>query len=552
MSPRTVVIAVALSAAVIGCASPAPLPPPDSVPPPPATAAPPVAPRPAPAAVKARVRALLDAAEVDEASRRAGALLSDGADGAVLASAVAEGRTYAADVPRGWIEREYAEDGRPRPWIAYIPENYDPAVRWPVVFDLHGGVSRPDPLTAAQLRVMEDDLWGATAAERGWILVVPAGLRGAEWWSSPGEAMVLRILDAVKTTWNVDEDRVFATGFSDGASGSFYLALAARSPFAGFIPLNGHAGVAGAAGLQVHLRGLLDRPAYVVNTDQDSLYPSAALRPVFEALAGLRAPVLWHEITGYRHDPSYLPAERSAILAWMDGVRRDALPAVVHWEGADAERGGGADWIRVTALAPGAEHRVFPDVNPLLPPGKPRIGFTVDQGFEGPGVRISGVLDGTPAREVGLVAGDVIVGLDGADIGTYGELRTALGATDHGAPFRLRWLRDGETLERDGRFPPAAPSPAFRRERPWGSLRAEARGNLVEVISEGVAAFDIEVMEGLFDLAQPVAVHVNGALAFHGPVARDPALLLERALRDRDRARVVVARIAVTVATSPR
>ena len=47
------------------------------------------------------------------------------------------------------------------------------------------------------------------------------------------------ILDTVKRTYNVDENRVVLSGVSDGATGLYYVAMRDTTPFASFLPLNG-------------------------------------------------------------------------------------------------------------------------------------------------------------------------------------------------------------------------------------------------------------------------------------------------------------------------
>ena len=58
------------------------------------------------------------------------------------------------------------------------------------------------------------------ADQYGWIIIFPLGQRGATWFDRVGMANVLAQLAAVKRRYNVDEDRVFLGGFSDGGSGA--------------------------------------------------------------------------------------------------------------------------------------------------------------------------------------------------------------------------------------------------------------------------------------------------------------------------------------------
>lgn len=490
------------------------------------------------------VAALLAARTADERKAAIDAVVASNPDPETVAAALAAGRTYAADVPKGWVERTIvAPDGKERPYLLFVPPKYDPARRHRMVVDLHGGVSRPRTLTHDELSRMAY-AWGAAAAEDAWILAIPAGETGAVWWDPVGSGTVLSILRETKRTYHVDEDRVFATGFSDGASGSWFLAAAHPTPFAGFVPLSGHVGVAGAGGTQIHLRSLLNKPVYATNTDLDSLYPSAGLRPVMEALQALGAPLVWRDIAGFRHDPTYLESERPAILRWMSGVRRDPDPKVVWWEGADGAPSR-VHWLRVTRVAGGSGREPFPDVNPALTETRVRIGFAADQGFAGPGVRVDSVQEGSLGASMGLARGDVITALDGTEVEDFAGLRTLLGRKRFGDELTVRWTRGAETTEKSARIPAARSEPAFDRTKPWGTIRAEAKGQRIEVTCLGIAAFDLLLSPRLVDLAKPFEVTVNGKPVHSGTVAADLRFLLGQWAEDEDRSLVYRAKLSL-------
>ncbi len=499
---------------------------------------------PAPQAKEAVQRLL--AARPEERKALVDALVAAKPDPAEVAAALAAGRTYAADVPRGWLERTaVAPDGKERPYLLHVPAKYDPAKRYRMVIDMHGGVSRPKTLTHAELEQMKF-FWGQEAEEREWILALPAGDSAATWWNATGAGMVLRVLRDVRETWNVDEDAVFATGFSDGGSGALHLAFARATPFAGFIPLNGHPGVAGMGGVPVFLRNALHRPMYAVSTAEDSLYPSATMKPIFDAMKGLGAPLVWRDIPGFRHDPSYLPQERPAILKWMDGVRRDPAPKVVWWEGIQGSPGR-IDWVTVTAVSGGSGKEPFPDANPELRETRVRLGVALDEAFAGPGARITSVVENSLAMLMDLKEGDVLLAVDGAELAGAMALRGILGKKAYGDPILLKFRRGDDVLEKGMKIPEATPRKAFDRDRPWGTLRAEAKGNRIEVACLGIGSFEVALSPRLVDLGKPVEIVVNGAKAFSGTVVPDLRYMLEKAVEDGDRSAVWWAKVPVKV-----
>ncbi len=496
--------------------------------------------------VAGAVHAFLDAPTDEARAAAAAAIVAAKSSFADVAAALAAGRTYTKDVPTGWLERtQRCSDGKERPYLLYVPKDYDPAKRHRLVLDLHGGVSRPELLSYDDLRQMAQ-LRGPHAEANGYLLALPTGEAKAEWWTPVGASNVLGIVAATKRAYNLDENLVVATGFSDGASGSFYLALTHPTPFAAFVPLNGHLAVAGAGGLQVHLRGLRVTPVYAINTDRDSLYPAEGVRPIADALKALGAPFTWREVTGFAHDPSYLATERAPLWAWEQGIRRVPHPPAISWQGtADApSRVFGLGHVTVSAAGTADP---ADDVNPLLPPGRVRLGVVIDTTYAGAGVKVGEVGDDTPAKTAGLASGDVIVAIGEAKVTNARDLRGALAARKPGETVKVTVRRGDADVTRDVTFPPAVPEPAFRRGRPFGTLDVVRTGNVYDVTCRGVTAFELWVGVGTVDLDAPVVVRVNGLEAFRGVVAADLGFLLERAAADDDRTMLYAARLPVTV-----
>ena len=111
----------------------------------------------------------------------------------------------------------------------------------------------------------------------------------APWWSDEQIDNLRAILDAVKRTYNVDENRVAVAGVSDGATGAFYVAMRDTTPYAAFLPLNGsllvltqeQLGIDGA----LFPENLRNKPFFIVNGGRDPLYPTALVEPVLQHLA---------------------------------------------------------------------------------------------------------------------------------------------------------------------------------------------------------------------------------------------------------------------------
>lgn len=78
--------------------------------------------------------------------------------------------------------------------------------------------------------------------------------------------------------------------------------------------------------------------------------------------------------------------------------------------------------------------------------------YTTDFANQGSGVRVSGVLEGTPAKESAVQPGDVIIALDDLPVNTNTELRVERDKHQPGDPFTLTILRNGTQMDIDATF----------------------------------------------------------------------------------------------------
>ena len=115
-----------------------------------------------------------------------------------------------------------------------VPERYDPARTYQVRVQLHGGVGRIEANAPPRSGSNGSAAWRqnrSTSCRTRW--------RDAPWWTGRQVENLRAILDAVKRTYNVDENRVVLSGVSDGGTGAYYMAMRDTTPFASFLPLNG-------------------------------------------------------------------------------------------------------------------------------------------------------------------------------------------------------------------------------------------------------------------------------------------------------------------------
>ncbi len=430
------------------------------------------------------------------------------------ATAIAEaldGGLPPPEVTAGWSVRSAVDtEGVARPYHLYVPElAIDDEVPVPLLVDMHGGVNRPEFIDAERF-ARSRGAWTETADEFGFVVALPLGRRDCAWWSDAGVRHVRATIRDAKRFAPIDDDRIIGTGFSDGGSGSYYLAMAAPDPFAAFMPMNGHPAIAVMASRkQLYLQNAARVPLFVAMTQDDQLYAGKTVLPHVQKLFDLDAPVHLVSYPFGGHSPSYADDQQMAFANFIMTAERGPS-ASVEWWTATPELGRAA-WLEVLELGSGVGESELPDdVNVMSRPGRVRLGFSVDTTFKGAGVKVQGVKDGSLGEEMGLTAGDVIVMIDGVSIPNYPVLRGALGAKSHGEGIAVGVARE-EPATLKARIPAFTPRPIYGRDAPTAWTRVARDGLRFSVETHGVRRLRLHLSPQDVGDAATVSVTLNGS-----------------------------------------
>lgn len=450
------------------------------------------------------------------------------------------------EVKKGMVLRTtICDDGVERPWVLYVPASYDYKISTPLLVILHGGVSRKD-LIEDPKGWAERNEFTAFAEEHGWLVLYPLGQEGATWWDKVGMNNIRNLLRIVKSQYNVDDDRVWMGGFSDGASAAFLYAMVVPTDYAAFVALNGHMGVGSLDGdLPTYAPNFFNTPLYAVTTDRDQLYPSHKMRILVDMARGAGGKILYREHEG-EHEFSYADEELPRIARFLERHPRDPFPTRIVCETANP-RFGVCRWFaidRVTTEEPAPWHT---DYNAALVDDRVVIGFFPDNSFEGPGVKAGKIFKDTAAEDLGMEAGDIIVRAGRKKIKTVEDLTAFKAGLKRGDPIELAVKRGDQEILLKGRIPEPANYYAFKRESPSGVVRVSFSANHVDIEASRVGAFRILVHPDLIRLEQNVVVEVNGDTLFNEQVKPDLEFLLRNFLENRDRHLLYVAEVKITL-----
>jgi hypothetical protein len=183
---------------------------------------------------------------------------------------------------------------------------------------------------------------------QGWeeeAIFVTFSCRGVTLGSYIGEAAFLEALDVILQAYRVDEERIYLTGYSNGAYAAWAMAQAYPSRFAAIAVISG-------APHPKHLINLLNMPILNVCGDQDYLFAQAYTAPVTELPSDHFKGVVERQSNHWdTHELRLL----DGVLGWLMQWKRDVVPQRIAYR---TERGrhNRAYWLELTRMDENEEY----------------------------------------------------------------------------------------------------------------------------------------------------------------------------------------------------
>ncbi|HEX6165088.1 MAG TPA: hypothetical protein VFZ31_17100 [Vicinamibacterales bacterium] len=295
-----------------------------------------------------------------EAERMADQFAS--ADFDALYERLQRGRSYLDEKRGEYSLRWKSKSGPYFNNVVNVPNDYDPAQKWMLRVQLHGGVGRPSPnmLPPGQRAAPGVRTPNRIEGEKQ-IYLHPSGWMQAQWWDEEQVDNIVRAVDTLKRKYNIDETRIYLTGISDGGTGVYYLALKEPNLWSSYLPLNGSLGVLsnpqnGADG-ELHGNNLVNAPLYVVNGEHDHLYPVVQIEPQIAWLKKMGVNVTFRPQAGAAHNTAWWPTERAPFEQFVRDHPRPAHPAALSWETERVDRFNRNRWLIIDELRADASRK---------------------------------------------------------------------------------------------------------------------------------------------------------------------------------------------------
>ncbi len=432
-----------------------------------------------------------------------------------------------------------------RPYIVYVPANYHSGEPTPLLVILHGGVSRKE-LYDKPLEYAQEHDFIQLAQENGWLALYPFGQSGATWWDEVGMANIKSLIRTLKRKYNIDDNRVFVSGFSDGASASFGFAMVDPSDFAAFFAPNGHMGVFSLDGdILTYAPNMFNSPVYAITNDNDGLYATAKMSPTIEMALDAGADITYRAHEG-GHQLTFWDVEKPLVESFFLRHPRDPISSRIVWEAAD-KIFGRCHWFAIDEITPEESEPWHVDHNVAMIDKRVTIGFVSDDSFEGDGVKVERVIEESFAEEVGIEDGDIILKADEIEIGDIDDLNKFKGGVKRGDQIRLVIKRNNNKIVLEGSLPEPSLYNLFKREKPSAFADVTAYRNRIDIRSSRLGAFRILVNPDLFRLEQNLVISVNGEVVFDDKVEPDIGFMIRDFLKNRDRKALYAAEVRIVL-----
>ena len=231
----------------------------------------------------------------------------------VCSAAVATAQEETAK--RGFIDRVYQDDQGEHKYVVFVPDDYTPEKKWPIIMFLHGAGERGTD-GRSQSTIGLGPMVKARAKTFPFIVVFPQCenekgryLHGWLAGSADGRRS-LKILEAVEKEFSVDPRHRVLTGWSMGAYGTWSIASATPDLWSAVVPLAGGGDVTKVASLK-------SVPVWAFHGDNDTAIRPIESRKLIDALKEAGGNARYTELPKVDHDLWEIVYDSDELFRWM-------------------------------------------------------------------------------------------------------------------------------------------------------------------------------------------------------------------------------------------
>jgi predicted peptidase len=233
----------------------------------------------------------------------------------------------------GFLDRTVSLQGVMYRYQVFVPDDWTPRQKWPVILFLHGSGERGDD----GMDQTDVGIGTAIRSDRGHfqaIVVMPQCRKNTWWTQPPMDDMAMATLQAATREFHGDPQRTYLTGISMGGYGSWHLAEKYPNTFAAMVVICGGihppeatlrahpelAKYAPADGPKAYAEAATrvgKIPVWIFHGADDNIVPVVESRRMADAMKAIGAEIHYTEYPGVKHlswDKAY---DEPKLYPWL-------------------------------------------------------------------------------------------------------------------------------------------------------------------------------------------------------------------------------------------
>lgn len=198
-------------------------------------------------------------------------------------------------------------------YLVYLPHNYETREKWPLIISLHGSGERGDII---------DDVkkWGIHKILKEndnfpFVVVSPQLPKGEIWEMKFNALSDLQV--EIEKKYNIDDHRIYLTGYSLGGYGTWNYAILNPEKFAAIVPISG-----GAISPKRAL-SLKDVPIWVAHGDIDTQVEFEESKRIVDCLSKYNSNIIFKVYQGAGHEVCTSAYEEPELYKWLLKQKRE-------------------------------------------------------------------------------------------------------------------------------------------------------------------------------------------------------------------------------------
>lgn len=227
----------------------------------------------------------------------------------------------------------------------YVPSGYDAKKPHPLlVYSPGGWYQRKDFAPDEAKEFVFDNPVLPLVEKENFIEIFPAGNNSVGTYQFEGIENTRQIVAKAKRIFNIDDNRLYLMGFSDGGVGAFRTAVFMPTDYAAFYAVNGRPFTGNS------FVNMSNRPFYSLSSTEDSVFVIETTRSYFDFAKTVSADWTYREIAGEDH--YYLPFLEDylpAIFSHIKSNSRRAFRPQLNWETPWSPIGK-IDWLEISEI----------------------------------------------------------------------------------------------------------------------------------------------------------------------------------------------------------